>query len=344
MSRSKHIFKALDKAYRNALQIESETDDLKWIIFSDHHRGVRDGADDFLACEGTYIKALQYYHQKGYILLLLGDVEEFWENTFRRVLSSYKNVMDLEKKFFDGNRLYRIWGNHDDNWRFQGAVSKHLGWLFPNLKAYESIRIRVGIKGTKLGELFLIHGHQGTLASERWAVVSKFFVRYFWRTYQRIFKQPLSTPSKSVKLRSEHDHAMYDWASPKTGLILICGHTHQPVFMSLTHADMVSYEIEKLNFQQAKEPEKDYSQELAALQVKLKEIEKQKQGTHLSSDPERTVPCYFNSGCCSFADGDITGLEIESGMIKLVKWTPDETQDYRVLESVNLQRILKKCR
>ncbi|MDH3710808.1 MAG: hypothetical protein OER04_13015, partial [Cyclobacteriaceae bacterium] len=90
MSRSKHIFKALDKAYRNALQIESETDDLKWIIFSDHHRGVRDGADDFLACEGTYIKALQYYHQKGYILLLLGDVEEFWENTFRRVLSSYK--------------------------------------------------------------------------------------------------------------------------------------------------------------------------------------------------------------------------------------------------------------
>ena len=31
-------------------------------------------------------------------------------------------------------------------------------------------------------------------------------------------------------------------------------------------------------------------------------------------------PCYFNTGCCSFPDGDITGLEIADGQIRLVRW------------------------
>ena len=29
---------------------------------------------------------------------------------------------------------------------------------------------------------------------------------------------------------------------------------------------------------------------------------------------------YFNSGCCCFDDGDITGIEIEDGSIRLIKW------------------------
>ncbi len=31
-------------------------------------------------------------------------------------------------------------------------------------------------------------------------------------------------------------------------------------------------------------------------------------------------PCLFNTGCCSFGDGDITGLEIASEEIRLVRW------------------------
>ncbi len=37
---------------------------------------------------------------------------------------------------------------------------------------------------------------------------------------------------------------------------------------------------------------------------------------------ELATPCYFNTGCCSFGDGDITGLEIADGEIRLVRW-PD---------------------
>ena len=32
-------------------------------------------------------------------------------------------------------------------------------------------------------------------------------------------------------------------------------------------------------------------------------------------------PCYFNTGCCSFGDGDITGLELAEGEIRLVRWS-----------------------
>ena len=90
MPKTSHIYKALSKAYDQAKMFDADIDDMKWVVFSDHHRGVRDGADDFLACESTYIKALQYYYQKGYSLLLLGDVEEFWENAFKRVINSYR--------------------------------------------------------------------------------------------------------------------------------------------------------------------------------------------------------------------------------------------------------------
>ena len=36
------------------------------------------------------------------------------------------------------------------------------------------------------------------------------------------------------------------------------------------------------------------------------------------------LPCYFNTGCCSYGDGDVTGLEIADGEIRLVRWLNDE--------------------
>ena len=35
-------------------------------------------------------------------------------------------------------------------------------------------------------------------------------------------------------------------------------------------------------------------------------------------------PHYFNTGCCSFLDGDVTGLELADGEIRLVRW-PDNS-------------------
>src|SRR6476659_1563683 len=45
------------------------------IIFSDQHRGARDGADDFAVCENSYLTALDYYNQEKYYYINLGDCE-----------------------------------------------------------------------------------------------------------------------------------------------------------------------------------------------------------------------------------------------------------------------------
>ncbi len=52
-------------------------------------------------------------------------------------------------------------------------------------------------------------------------------------------------------------------------------------------------------------------------------------------------PCYFNSGCCCFDDGDITGLEIENGLIRLVKWKYIADKSTRILlEEISLEQCI----
>ena len=48
--------------------------------------------------------------------------------------------------------------------------------------------------------------------------------------------------------------------------------------------------------------------------------------TAFFGDPPKKMPlpCYFNTGCCSYGDGDVTGIEISGGMIRLVRWLDDE--------------------
>jgi hypothetical protein len=72
-----------------------------------------------------------------------------------------------------------------------------------------------------------------------------------------------------------------------------------------------------------------------------KELEKRKQ-QHVSVpvDYLDMKPTYFNSGCCCFNDGDITGIEIDNGMMRLIKWTIVNNQSqYVVLEEASLKEL-----
>jgi hypothetical protein len=54
----------------------------------------------------------------------------------------------------------------------------------------------------------------------------------------------------------------------------------------------------------------------------------------------RDRSCYFNAGCCSFNNGDITGIEISDGRIRLVRWSTDlDDPAHRVLEARDLSEI-----
>ena len=95
----KAISKGLDAAYKRAEERPFDPATERIAIFSDHHKGVGDPADDFRRCEHAYAAALGYYLEAGYRLFVLGDAEELWEERAGPVLKRYDAVLRLEGEF-----------------------------------------------------------------------------------------------------------------------------------------------------------------------------------------------------------------------------------------------------
>lgn len=337
----RRVKEGLDRAYEQAAEREFDPDQERLVVLSDHHRGARDGADDFWRCERSYAVALGNYLELRYHLFLLGDVDELWENSPEEPLNAYPAALALEREFHAAGRLERFWGNHDDAWRHLGEVEKHLAPYFPGLVVREALRLHLLRDGVRVGELFLVHGHQGTMDSDRFSFVSRWFVRYGWRPLQRRFNIASTTPARDFQLKANHDAAMYEWArSRPEKLVLIAGHTHRPVFGGTTPAapteralEVVEHELEALRA--TSEPSYDA---LAALRAELELVRTKPYG-----EPPKEIwpPCYYNAGCCSFGDGDVTGLEIGDGEIRLVRWLNDDYKPQaKTLAEENLRAVL----
>ena len=75
-----------------------------------------------------------------------------------------------------------------------------------------------------------------------------------------------------------------------------------------------------------------------------KDIRKrEKEFSAVSIDYLTMKPGYFNSGCCCYVDGDITGIEIAGAAIRLIKWTmKDESPQREVLEEIALEELVKQ--
>lgn len=319
------IFAALDRAYSAADERELAATD-RVVIFSDLHKGARDGADDFQRCERAYNAALAYYNHLGYDLIELGDVEELWENSFDEIAASYPQTLRLAAAFHDDGRYLRLFGNHDLAWkqseRFEELMGKH---GFSGVEPLEALRIVVNDStGRRVGELFLVHGHQGKADSDRHANRSAFFVRRGWRPLQMLLNRPWNTPSVDWALRGEHADTMATWAG-ENHRVLIAGHTHLPVFFNerkeaeATPADVPAVPGE--------DPQVTEARRRARVEWAKAEVERLRTQVPIRLD----TPCYFNTGCCAFGDGDITGLEIRDNTIVLVRWPADPQVDRQPL-------------
>jgi predicted phosphodiesterase len=350
------IGKGLERAYRDTLQNDVSLDikTAKIIIFSDHHRGLRNGADDFRLTEHIYHAALAYYFNMGHTLITLGDVEELWEEHPEPVVKTNEYSFGLERHFHEaeGNRYYRVWGNHDDEWRDEKRVRQLLQPRYGEkpLRTFEGLHIHVKDGEKELGRLFLTHGHQGTLDSDveldgkknPLAAASKWAVHNLWRNVQRLIKISVNTPARDFDLSDRHDQAMYAWAAAQKDTILITGHTHKPVFASQEHLARLQKEWEAAQKSLAlTPPDPDAQQKLSEIAARVEWLKSKRKKT--DSKPafgEESRPCYFNTGCCSFADGDITGLEIVNGAIRLVRWPDDNGNPLpKILQTMNLSEI-----
>jgi UDP-2,3-diacylglucosamine pyrophosphatase LpxH len=317
-----------DKATRTR---EVQRSQLRIAVFSDLHRGARDGADDFQRCEPAYSAALGWYFERGYELFLLGDVEELWENDIDEVLPRYAACAALEKAFKDGPGLTRFYGNHDIDWSKPKLVKKHLDPLLGAIEVHEGLKLRVLEGDTALGLLFFVHGHQGTDFSDRGAGVSRLVLRWVWRQIQNRAGWLSTTPADDYVLRAKHDIAMFRWsrrqalASPADRrAAMIAGHTHHPVFPDhpppvpgAGGADRLQTELDAARAAGAG------ADELAALHAELERVRALGRRAPYTPPPV-DPPTYFNTGCCCFPDRDVTCLEIADGNITLVRWLDDE--------------------
>ena len=300
-----------------------DLDALRWVVFSDHHKGERDGADDFRRCERAYNAALAAYLERGFTLVVLGDVEELWECSPAKVLEVYEHTLALEREFHAAGRYMRFWGNHDDAWRHPGEVEKHLHRIgFDGLKVLEAKKVQVRRGGAALGLLYLAHGHQGTADSDRFGWFSRLVVRFVWRPLQRRLDMPSTSPSRDWDLRASHEAAMFGWAGKRREHpVVITGHTHRPVFAdsapepkTTRSSGEIEKELAELRTSPPVDPEK-----AAALRSEYEYARAEER--RLDRPTPVVPPCYFNTGCCSFGDGDITGLELADGEIRLVRWS-----------------------
>lgn len=349
------IADGLDRVYGETRPEAVQLPDLRAVVISDLHRGARDGADDFQRAEPAYSAALGSYLEGGYELWLLGDVEELWENDLDEVVpDSYWQLLELERQFArdrGGPGLRRFWGNHDLDWQDPHRVNAHLGDLLPGVRFNEALRLQVHDGEELLGELFLVHGHQGTDFSDRFQFISRFVLRRVWRKLQTSQGWLSTTPSYDYELRAKHDTAMFRWARGRLAmgggerLLLIAGHTHNPVFPGQPPkprdtADAAELEAE---LEQAR-ADRQGAEQLAALRAKLEGtravVRRKRYPVPEIDDP----PCYFNGGCCCYPDGDITCLELDGANdeMRLVRWPRDRPEPDRTLPHDSLRGLFQR--
>ena len=313
------------------ISFNRETD--RFIIFSDQHKGARDGADDFLLCEPNYLAALSHYREQDFFYIALGDCEELWENNLSAVKNKQQPSFQKEKDFLANDRGVKIFGNHDLYWQNDPLAPMQLKEIFGcSIPIYEGILLQTSDDGPPL-QIFCTHGHQGDAVSDgNW--FSKFFVSKIWAPLQSLLRINPNTPAYDNQLKTVHNGMMYDWSAAQQQLLLITGHTHQPVFESLTH-------IERL-YNQLLTAQGDKNEQLIA--ELEKEIQVRKfEYTNIAPGYAQLKPGYFNSGCCCFNDGDITGIEISEGCIRLVKWHSKKGEPQReVLEESKLDSLAQR--
>jgi UDP-2,3-diacylglucosamine pyrophosphatase LpxH len=332
------IFRALDKLYRNILSdpgkkglvVPFELQSGKFIIFSDQHKGARNGADDFAFSEHNYLAALDHYNKQEFIFISLGDAEELWENTLSQVKKNNLATFEAEKKFVQEKRFIKIFGNHDLFWDNDPIAWWHLKRIYKEeVKIYEGAVLAVSA-GDKPIHIFCAHGHQGDAKSDgNW--FSKFFVANIWGPLQAYLRINPNTPAYDGEKKTLNNDIMYEWSSQQKDMLLITGHTHQPVFASLTHLERLYKKFQLAN---------GGSNVKQAAELKEEIRKREKEFTSVAVDYMSMKPFYFNSGCCCFNDGDITGIEIADGHISLVKWKhKDESAEREVLESISLVEL-----
>lgn len=209
-------------------------DTSRLVFFSDCHRGDNSRADAFAENEALFLHALERYYQAGFTYVEVGDGDELWQNaSLKPVRCAHGQTYDLLHEFDRRGRLHMLLGNHDIQHPYQACVNKD------GILAEEGLVLQHAKTGQRI---FVVHGHQADLRSDRLLSLAKFAVRHFWRRtlilglakgtlwandlhrrhrLERYIVFRIQAGKLKIEARIAH------WARDNRQIVL-CGHTHRP--------------------------------------------------------------------------------------------------------------------
>ena len=210
----------------------------KFVIMSDCHRGQGNSGDNFLPNQPVYTGALEYYYDKGFSYVELGDGDELWENRcLKPIIEAHSSVFELLSKFYRHNRLYMLYGNHDAikqkavyrksncNSYFCDMDRCHKP-LFPGIEIPEGIILQ---DSKTKRQIFLIHGHQVSFFNDTLWPLARFLVRHVWKPLESVGFLAPTSPGRPREKAEKAERKLSNFAQQKK-IMMIAGHTHRTVF------------------------------------------------------------------------------------------------------------------
>ena len=309
MPKDDFSYRNLSNLFRQTPTVPLNQDD-RIVIFSDLHLGNGKRTDDFRTNSELFYRVLRdYYEDGGYTLILNGDIEELQRFRLSDIVTRWRRIYELFDRFDRDGRLHRLIGNHDLDLRDD---------------ADHGFRIRDAMRLSYHGNtIFVFHGHQTSLRFERFNKLVEFGLRWFANPL-RITNYTVAHDSMKRFRTEEH---VYEFASDHK-LLSIIGHTHRPLFESMSKVDSIKFEVERL----CRKYPKAGPRKRATIEQRIDFYRSELERIDLDSDARASVaslynanlvvPCMFNSGTVIGKRG-MTCLEIVEGRIALVHWFDD---------------------
>ncbi len=278
----------------------------RFVIFSDLHMGNGGTRDDFAPNGPAFQKILTNFYLPGeYDLILNGDIEELQKFQWEQIRRYWKPLYAVFEDFNRKGKLHKTVGNHD-------LILSGRNMDYP-FQVHESLEIH-----RNSDSLLVYHGHQFSHILRKFETLCKFAIQYV--AYPLGIMNYSKSPDSRKKLKTEL--RAYE-ASRQLGLISIIGHTHRPLFESLSKKDSLKYRIDTLirRYRSGSQQEQiRIRSEIRQCQEELN-LMKDNSEFHISElySSETLLPCLFNSGCAIGKRG-ITSLEIHEDEIQLIYW------------------------
>jgi len=280
----------------------------KILIISDLHMGK--GSNDDLSYNGEMLTCIleEYYYKKGWYLVLNGDIEELQKFSLEDIRKKWAGLYRVFNLFADENKLFKIYGNHDDKLLFQQDSS------YP-YNIHPFIKIETGTINA-----YVYHGHQLSGVYSKFNSFLGLMIRYILKPIGIKNLSDARSPYKRFKIEKK----AYAF-SLKNHCLSIIGHTHRPLFESLGRFDYIKFEIEKICREYPASLGEDRSRienEVIALRKELSKLKRKERRDVLRQSlygDELPVPCLFNSGCTLGKKG-LNAIEITNEDISLIYW------------------------